>query len=163
MLSLQLFNEIKTVQKILYEDQDSDTAYSKILNQWFCLVQLLSRLQRHQFMVWWSAFQIQPNKGFRFFKYENGHWKGLPLLKQWQHGHDQSWAWALEKYLIRPSFFLYFREIRNKWSHWPGGQSAPRLYYCFNLCSCARPTNVGECGSGPKFKFSKTVEVGWSY
>ena len=51
MLSHQLFNEIKTVQTILNEDQDSDTAYSKILNMWFCLVQLLSRLQRHQSMV----------------------------------------------------------------------------------------------------------------
>ena len=42
----------------------------------------------------------------------------------------QSWAWALKKSLTRPSCFLYFREIRNKRSHWPGGRSAyeaPRL------------------------------------
>ena len=73
----------------------------------------------------------------------------------------QSWAWSL----TRPSFFLYFREIRNKrshWPQWPGGQSAPRLYNCYNLCPCARPAHVDECWPWPKFKFSKTVEVGWS-
>ena len=41
---------------------------------------------------------------------------------------SQSWAWALKKSPIRPSFFLYFREIRGKRSHWPGGQSDLRLY-----------------------------------
>ena len=51
----------------------------------------------------------------------------------------QSGAWALEKSLTRPSFFLYFREIRKKGSHWPGGQSAPRLYNRCNLCPCAGP------------------------
>ena len=59
------------------------------------------------------------------------------------------WAWALEKSLMRPSFFLYFREIRKKRSHWPGGQSAPRLYNSYNLCPCARPAHVGECWPGP--------------
>ena len=57
----------------------------------------------------------------------------------------QSWAWALEKSLMRPSFFqvLYFQEIRNKRSHWPGCQSAPRLYNHSNLCPCARPAHLG--------------------
>ena len=73
-----------------------------------------------------------------------------------------SLGWALEESRTRPSFFLYFREVRNKRSHWPGGQSAPRLYNRYNLCPCARPAHVGECGPGPEFKFSKTVEVGWS-
>ena len=49
----------------------------------------------------------------------------------------QPWAWALKKSLTRPSFFLYFREIRKKQSHWPGSQSALRLYNCFNLCPCS--------------------------
>ena len=77
---------------------------------------------------------------------------------------QQPGVWALEKSIMRPSFFLYFREIRKKRSHWPGGQSAPRLYNCYNLCPCARPAHVGdsECWPGPEFKFSKTVEVGWS-
>ena len=74
----------------------------------------------------------------------------------------QPGAWALEKSLTRPSFFLYFREIRKKRSHRPGGQSAPRLYNRYNHCPCARPAHVGECGPGPEFKFSKTVQVGWS-
>ena len=72
------------------------------------------------------------------------------------------WGMSLEKSLMRPSFFLYFRKIRNKRSHWPGGQLAPRLYNCYNLCPCARPAHVGECWPGPEFKFSKTVEVRWS-
>ena len=74
----------------------------------------------------------------------------------------QRWAWALEKSLMRPSFFPYFRETRKKRSHWPGGQSAQRLYNSYNLCPCARPAHVGECWPGPEFKFSKTVEVRWS-
>ena len=74
----------------------------------------------------------------------------------------QSEAWALEKSFTKPSFFLYFREIRNKRSNWPGGQSAPRHYNSYNLCLCAKPAYVGECWPGPEFKFSKTVEVGWS-
>ena len=42
---------------------------------------------------------------------------------------------SLNKVSVEPSFFLYFPwEIRKKRSHWPGGQSAPRLYYCYNLC-----------------------------
>ena len=65
---------------------------------------------------------------------------------------------ALDKSLTRPSFFLYFREIRKKLSH-PCGQSAQRLYNRYNLCPCARPAHVGECGPGPEFKFSKTVQV----
>ena len=52
------------------------------------------------------------------------------------------------KSLTRPSFFLYFREIRNKQSHWPGGQSAPKLYNLYNLCPCARPAHVGKCWPG---------------
>ena len=43
---------------------------------------------------------------------------------------------------MRPSFFLYFWEIRKKQSSWPGGQSAQRLYNCYNLCPCARPAHV---------------------
>ena len=69
------------------------------------------------------------------------------------------------KSLTRPSFFLYFREFMNKQSHLPCGQSAPTLYNRYNLCPCARPANVGECGPGPEFKFSKNsgrLEVGWS-
>ena len=58
--------------------------------------------------------------------------------------------------------FLYFREIRKNRSHRPGGQSAPRLCNRYNLCPCARPAHVGECGPGPDFKFSQTVQVGWS-
>ena len=46
---------------------------------------------------------------------------------------DQPGVWALEKSLTRPLFFLYFQEIRKKWSHWPGSQSAPRLYNHYNL------------------------------
>ena len=34
-------------------------------------------------------------------------------------------AWALEMSLMRPSYFLYFREIGEKQSNWPGSQSAP--------------------------------------
>ena len=40
---------------------------------------------------------------------------------------------------MRPSFFLYFPEIRNKRSNWSGAQSGPRLYDCYNLCPCPRP------------------------
>ena len=68
-------------------------------------------------------------------------------------------AWALEKSLTSPLFFLYFREIRNKRSHWPGGQSAQKLYNCYNLCPCARHAHVGECWPGPEFKFSKTLQL----
>ena len=71
----------------------------------------------------------------------------------------QSRAWTLGKSLKRPSCFLYFREIRNKQRHWPGGQSALRLYNSYDLCPSARPAHVGECGPGPAFKISKTVEV----
>ena len=62
----------------------------------------------------------------------------------------QSGAWALDKSFTRPSFFLYFWEIKKKRSHWPGGQSdpsqIPRLYNCYNLCPCARRAHVGKCG-----------------
>ena len=88
----------------------------------------------------------------------------LLLLNYWSDGR-QSWAWALKKSLMRPSFFsiiVYFREIRNKLSHWPGCQSAQRLYNSYNLCPCARPSHVGKCWPGPEFKFSKAVEVWWS-
>ena len=88
-------------------------------------------------------------------------WQGTPI-RVYAASACQSGAWALKKSLMRPSFFLYFREIRKKQSHWPGGQSAPRLYNRYNLCPCARPAHVGECGPGPEFKFSKTVEVSWS-
>ena len=30
------------------------------------------------------------------------------------------------------------------------------------ICPCARPAHVSKGGPGPEFKFSKTVEVGWS-
>ena len=75
----------------------------------------------------------------------------------------QSGAWDLERSLRRPLFFLYFREIRNKWSHWPCGQSAQRLYNSNlnNLCPCSRPAHVGKCWPWPEFKFSKTGAVGW--
>ena len=56
----------------------------------------------------------------------------------------QCWASVLEKSLTRPLFFLYFQDIRNKRSHWPGGQSAPRLYNSYNLCPCARLAHVGD-------------------
>ena len=51
----------------------------------------------------------------------------------------------------RAVFFLIFREIRKKRSHWLGGQSAPRLYNRYNLCPCAKPAHVGawECRPGP--------------
>ena len=58
-------------------------------------------------------------------------------------------AWALEKSLMRPSFFLYLQEIRKKRRHWYGCQSALRLYNRHNLCPCARPAHMGEsepCG-----------------
>ena len=55
-------------------------------------------------------------------------------------------AWALKKSLTRPLPFLYFREIRKKRSHWPGGQSDLRLYNSYNLCPLARPAHVGEYG-----------------
>ena len=57
-------------------------------------------------------------------------------------------AWALVKSLTRPSLFLYFREIRNKLSHWPGSQSAPRLYNHYNLYLCAMPRAL--TGSVPR-------------
>ena len=67
-------------------------------------------------------------------------------------GLVQPGVWALEKSLMRLffSFFLCFREIRKKLSHWPGGQLAPRLYNSsgYNLCPCAGPAHVGE-GQGP--------------
>ena len=77
---------------------------------------------------------------------------------------DQFWAWTLEKPLMRPLFFLYFGEIRpgNKGIHWPGSQSAHRLYNLYNLCPCARPSHVGKFWRpGSEFKFSKTVKVRW--
>ena len=49
-----------------------------------------------------------------------------------------------KKSLTTASFFLYFREIRNKWSHWPGGQSAPRLYNRYNLHMCQARTSGRE-------------------
>ena len=55
-------------------------------------------------------------------------------------------AWALKKSWTRPLLFLYFREIRKKRSHWPGGQSDLRLYNSYNLCPLARPAHVGEYG-----------------
>ena len=100
---------------------------------------------------------------------------GLPLTweRSWPSGSEsddcelapesnQCGAWALKKNLYRPSFFLYFREIRKKRSHWPDDLSASRLYNRNYLCPCARPALVGEWGPWPVFKFSKTVEVGWS-
>ena len=48
-----------------------------------------------------------------------------------------------------------FEKIRNKRSHWPGSQPAPRLYNRNNLCPCARPAYVGECGQGPEFKSAR--------
>ena len=77
-------------------------------------------------------------------------------------GVAQSGTWALKKSLMRPSFLLYFWEVRKKRSHWPGCQSAPSFYNSYNFCPCARHAHVGKCGPWPKFKFSKTVEVGWS-
>ena len=54
-------------------------------------------------------------------------WKG----RWWRLGNvhlvGQPGAWALEKSLTRPSFFLYFQEIKKKRSYWPGGQSAPTI------------------------------------
>ena len=41
-----------------------------------------------------------------------------------------------------------FREIRNKWSHWLGSQSAPRLFDCYNLCQCAIPAYQASAGPG---------------
>ena len=69
--------------------------------------------------------------------------------------------WALKRSLMKPLYFLYFWDLRNKRSHWTGRccQPAPRLYNSYNLCPCARPTQVGECWPGPEFKFFKTVEV----
>ena len=72
---------------------------------------------------------------------------------QQQHSLNQSGAWALEvrKVFYGAFIFSVFWRIRNKWSHWPGGQSAPRLYNHYNLCPCARPAHVWP---GPRFKFS---------
>ena len=77
------------------------------------------------------------------------------------------WSWNIctshiglisKKSLMWPSFFLFFREIRKKRRHWPGSQSAPRLYNCCNLCPYARPASLGKCWLGPQFKFPETVE-----
>ena len=88
----------------------------------------------------------------RAWPQELGHWFGSQNL-QLSSGIAQSWAWALEKSLMRPSILLvmYFQvwEIRKKRSHWPGSQPAPRLYNRYNLCPCARPAHVGECWPGP--------------
>ena len=65
-------------------------------------------------------------------------------------------AWALKKSLTRPFFSLYFREIRNKRSHRPGGRSAPRLNNIYNLCPCARPAHVGECRPGQKTVYNSS-------
>ena len=51
-------------------------------------------------------------------------WQGTPI-RVYAASACQSGAWALKKSLMRPSFFLYFREIRKKQSHSPGGQSPP--------------------------------------
>ena len=71
----------------------------------------------------------------------------------------QSWAWALKKslHVTRPSSFLYFQEIRNKWSQWPGSQSAPRLYNRCNLCQCsyARPAQCGAWALETLLRFAQ--------
>ena len=40
--------------------------------------------------------------------------------------------------------FFVFSRNQEKWSHWPGSQSTPRLHNCYNLCPCARPSHMGE-------------------
>ena len=84
------------------------------------------------------------------------------IWRPWQSG-----AWASENSLRSLRFSCIFEKSGpwNKRSHWPCGQSAPRLYNSYNLCPCAKPAHVSvECWPGPEFKFSKTawVEVRWS-
>ena len=69
------------------------------------------------------------------------------------------WGMSLKKVSNKALVILYFQEIRKKWIHWPGGQSAQRFYNCYHLCPCARPAHVGKCWPWPQIKFSKTVEV----
>ena len=71
---------------------------------------------------------------------------------------------SLKKVSYEAFVLSVFSRIRKTRSHWPGGQSALRFYNCYNLYPsyCARQALVGECWPGPEFKFSKTVEVGWS-
>ena len=85
--------------------------------------------------------------------------------EQWQENFGLSkpvLGMSLRKVSFEAFIFSVFREIRNKLSNWPGGQSAQRLYNSYNLCPCARPANVGKCWTGPEFKLSKPVEVWWS-
>ena len=65
-------------------------------------------------------------------------------------GHHQCWAWALKKSLTRPSCFPYFweLEIRKKWSHWPGCQSALRLYNDV-VCSSSTIAIISSHVPGP--------------
>ena len=93
----------------------------------------------------------------------DSNWAKLECLKSGQNFSRSSPEHEPWKSLSRGLHsFLYFREIRKKRSYRPGGQSAPRLYNRYNHCPCARPAHVGECWPGPEFKFSKTVQVGWS-
>ena len=111
-----------------------------------------------------AVFEMDQKVAMKKKRWDQGHFQKVVAKLKELLGFSQSGAWALKKSLMRPSFFLHFQEIRKKWSHWPGGQSAPRFYNYYNLCPCARPSHVGECCQwpGPKFKFSKTVEVGKS-
>ena len=60
---------------------------------------------------------------------------------------------------MRPSCFLYFREIWNKQSHMPGSHSAQRHYNSYNLCPCARPAVAqhmwASAGQGQSSSFPK--------
>ena len=46
-----------------------------------------------------------------------GSMMGSDMLLCFRDFDSQSGPWALEWFLARPSFFLYFREIREKRSH----------------------------------------------
>ena len=75
---------------------------------------------------------------------------------------SHSGAWALEKSLTRPSYFLYFPEKSGKneatdLSDLPVSQLRGSTIAILddNLCSCARPAHVGKCWPGSLTKSKK--------
>ena len=91
-----------------------------------------------------------------------GHYKIVAnykrLLKGFRPIQLQSGEWALKKSLMRPLFFLYFREIRNKLSHWPGSQSALRLYNVPGQHMWVR-AGPGPSSGSPKSNGRVTVKI----
>ena len=76
-----------TVQTILNEYQDTETASSQILNQWPWREQLLPRLQCCPSIVWWMHCISRQMKG-SVFKYYNYHFQGRPRPEPWRSWRD---------------------------------------------------------------------------